>query len=260
MGARFCVERPFLSGNPAWSSAIISPFPISKTSMNNTFSAFDIIGPAMVGPSSSHTAGAVRLGLLARGICAGGTAFYPSVLIELHGSFAATGEGHATDRGIVAGLLGMLPDDERLKDSLSLARGNGMNVEFRKVDLGASAHPNTARITYLFPNGERLSVTGMSIGGGNVRIHEIDGFETDLTGELHALIFWHMDRPGFLARVTGLLACIEVNIATIQTTRRMRNQEALTIIKVDAPLPADCMSVLRKIPFVHRLLAVPKLP
>ncbi|HIV04549.1 MAG TPA: L-serine ammonia-lyase, iron-sulfur-dependent, subunit beta [Candidatus Spyradosoma merdigallinarum] len=226
----------------------------------NNFSAFDIIGPAMIGPSSSHTAGAVRLGLLARGICGGGAAFYPSVLIELHGSFAATGRGHATDRGIVAGLLGMLPDDERLKNALDLARENGMNVEFRNADLGVNAHPNTARITYLFPDGEKLSVTGASIGGGNVVIQEIDGFETDLNGELDALIFWHMDRPGFLARVTGLLACIEANIAAIQTTRRMRNSEALSIIKTDAPLPADCMSVLRKIPFVHRLLAIPKLP
>ena len=154
----------------------------------------------------------------------------------------------------------MLPDDERLKNALDLARENGMNVEFRNADLGVNAHPNTARITYLFPNGEKLSVTGASIGGGNVVIQEIDGFETDLNGELDALIFWHMDRPGFLARVTGLLACIEANIAAIQTTRRMRNSEALSIIKTDAPLPADCMSVLRKIPFVHRLLAIPKLP
>lgn len=228
--------------------------------MNNSFSAFDIIGPAMIGPSSSHTAGAVRLGLLARGICGGATAFYPSVLIELHGSFAATGTGHATDRGLVAGLLGMRPDDERLKNALQIARENGMNVEFRSVDFGANAHPNSVRITYLFPDGERLSVAGASIGGGSVVINEIDGFDTDLNGELDTLVFWHMDRPGFLARVTGLLACIEVNIAAIQTARRMRNKEALTIIKTDAPLPADCMSVLRKIPFVHRLLAVPKLP
>ncbi|MBQ8445390.1 MAG: L-serine ammonia-lyase, iron-sulfur-dependent subunit beta [Opitutales bacterium] len=228
--------------------------------MNNTYSAFDIIGPAMIGPSSSHTAGAVRLGLLARGICGGGTAFYPNILIELHGSFAATGEGHATDRGLVAGLLGLPPDDERVKDALKLAQANGISIEFRKVDLGVNAHPNTARITYLFPDGERLSVTGASIGGGSVAVREIDGFETELNGELDAVIFWHMDRPGFLARVTGLLACIEVNIAAIQTTRRMRNSEALTIIKIDAPLPPDCMSVLRKIPFVRRILAVPKLP
>ena len=181
--------------------------------MNNTYSAFDIIGPAMIGPSSSHTAGAVRLGLLARGICGGGTAFYPNILIELHGSFAATGEGHATDRGLVAGLLGLPPDDDRLKDSLKLAQANGISIEFRKVDLGVNAHPNTARITYLFPDGERLSVTGASIGGGSVVVREIDGFETELNGELDTVVFWHMDRPGFLARVTGLLACIEVNIA-----------------------------------------------
>lgn len=229
--------------------------------MNNHFSAFDIIGPAMIGPSSSHTAGAVRLGLLARAICGGGAAaLYPNVLIELHGSFAATGTGHATDRGIVAGLIGLPPDDERLKDSIRLARENGMNLEFRKVDLGATAHPNSARITYFFPDGEQQTVTGASIGGGSVVIREIDGFETEVNGELDTLVFQHMDRPGFLARVTGLLACIEVNIAAIQTARRMRNSEALTIIKTDAPLPADCMSVLRKIPFVRRLIAVPRLP
>jgi len=229
--------------------------------MDNHFSAFDIIGPAMIGPSSSHTAGAVRLGLLARGICGGNTAgLFPRVLVELHGSFAATGHGHATDRGIVAGLLGLSPDDERLKDSLTLARENGMNVDFKKVDLGANAHPNSVRITYTFPHGEKLSVTGASIGGGNVVVREIDGFSTELNGELDTLIFWHMDRPGFLARVTGLLACVEANIAEIRTTRRTRNSEALSVIKIDAPLPQDCLSVLRKIPFVRHLIAVPKLP
>lgn len=228
--------------------------------MDNHFSAFDIIGPAMIGPSSSHTAGAVRLGLLARGICGGVAGVFPRVLVELHGSFAATGSGHATDRGIVAGLLGLAPDDERLKDSLELARENGMNIEFRKTDLGANAHPNSVRITYLFPHGEKLSVTGASVGGGNVVVREIDGFETKVNGELDTLVFWHMDRPGFLARVTGLLACVETNIAEIRTARRMRNSEALSVIKIDAPLPPDCMSVLRRIPFVRRLIAVPKLP
>ena len=221
-------------------------------------SAFDVIGPAMIGPSSSHTAGAVRLGLLAHRLSSGMADAARRVKIELHGSFAATGKGHATDRGLVAGILGFLPDDDRLKDSLGIARERGFEIEFENVDLGADAHPNSARITFGSENGEHLTIVGASVGGGNVEIREIDGFKTNLTGTLDAVVFWHMDRPGFLARVTGLFACVEMNIATILTARRMRDSEALTVVKMDAALPPDCMSVLRRIPFVKRVVGIPK--
>ena len=121
----------------------------------NTYSAFDIIGPAMIGPSSSHTAGAVRLGLLARGICGSATTFYPNILIELHGSFAATGEGHATDRGIVAGLLGLLPDDERLKDSLKLAQANA-TASASQSHQASMPSPVFAQIGNIFRLGLRI--------------------------------------------------------------------------------------------------------
>lgn len=221
-------------------------------------SAFDVIGPAMVGPSSSHTAGAVRLGLLAHHI-ARGIGPFGKVKIELHGSFAATGKGHATDRGLVAGILGFPPDDVRLKDSLDFARKRGIGVEFNNVDLGTDAHPNSARITFYFPGGETLVALGASVGGGNVDLRLIDGFETNLTGALDAIVCWHMDRPGFLAHVTGLLACVEANIATILTARKMRGNEAFTVIKTDSPIPDDCMSVLRRIPFVRRCVLIPKI-
>lgn len=221
-------------------------------------SAFDVIGPAMVGPSSSHTAGAVRLGLLAHHV-ARGIGPFGKVKIELHGSFAATGKGHATDRGLVAGILGFSPDDVRLKNASDLARKRGIGVEFQNVDLGADAHPNSARITFYFPDGETLVALGASIGGGNVDLRQVDGFETNLTGTLDAIICWHMDRPGFLAHVTGLLACVEANIATILTARKMRGNEAFTVIKTDSPIPDDCMRVLQRIPFVRRAVLIPKI-
>lgn len=221
-------------------------------------SAFDVIGPAMVGPSSSHTAGAVRLGLLAHHI-ARGIGPFARVKIELHGSFAATGKGHATDRGLVAGILGLRPDDERLKDSLLLARKRGIGVEFENVDLGTDAHPNSVRITFYFADGETLTVCGASVGGGNVELRQVDGFETNLAGTLDAIICWHKDRPGFLAHVTGLLACVEANIATILTARKMRGNDAFTVIKTDSPIPDDCMRVLLRIPFVRRGVCIPKI-
>ncbi len=212
----------------------------------------------MIGPSSSHTAGAVRLGLLARSIAAERPKT-EKILIELHGSFAATGRGHATDRGIVAGLLGFLPDDERLKDSLKIAADKGQKVEFANVELGPDAHPNSARLTFFFEGGETLVVVGASVGGGNVEIREIDGFATNLTGTLDAIICWHMDRPGFLARVTGLLGCVDANIATILTSRKMRDNDAFTVIKTDARIPDDCISVMKRISFVKKCVAIPKI-
>ncbi|MCR5184388.1 MAG: L-serine ammonia-lyase, iron-sulfur-dependent subunit beta [Opitutales bacterium] len=223
-------------------------------------SSFDIIGPAMVGPSSSHTAGAVRIGLLAHHIIKE----FPTIdntLIELHGSFAATGRGHATDRGIVAGLMGFHPDDERIKNAIQIAEKSGIKVDIKNVDLGSEAHPNTARLTFNFGGhhaGQSLVIIGASVGGGNVEIQKVDNYDTNLTGALDALVIWHLDRPGFLARVTALLACVDLNIATILTGRRMRDSEALTVIKTDSPVPDDCLSMMKRIPIVNRVARIPK--
>jgi len=217
-------------------------------------SVFEIIGPAMVGPSSSHTAGAVRIGLMAHRLlgCAPAEAH-----IALHGSFAATGKGHATDRGLVAGLLGWNPDDERLKDSLALAEQSGVRITFDTIDLGEAAHPNSARLSLKAPAvGDRppdtLTITASSVGGGNVEVTEIDGFSTQLTGALDALVMWHQDRPGFLAHVTAVFACVDANIATIRTARRHRGSEAFTVIELDAPPEPEVVAILAKIDHVTK--------
>ncbi len=222
-----------------------------------SLSAFDVIGPGMIGPSSSHTAGAARLGLLARGL---GEATPLAATIELHGSFAATGKGHATDRALVAGLLGIAPDDPRLKTSLDLAQEAGLTVQWRDIDLGEDVHPNTVRIQLEFPAGERHSILGSSVGGGLVEILRVDGFPTSYNGQLETLLLWHVDQAGFLAKVTAVLACVEVNIASIRTTRKNRADQAFTIVETDGDIPADALGVLRRIQFVERLRYNPRLP
>ncbi|HWL52753.1 MAG TPA: L-serine ammonia-lyase, iron-sulfur-dependent subunit beta [Chthoniobacteraceae bacterium] len=217
-------------------------------------SVFQIIGPPMVGPSSSHTAGAVRIGLLGHRLMG---AVPVKARIELHGSFAATGKGHATDRGIVAGLLGWEPDDERLKDSLLLAEAARLQVAFEAVDLGEVAHPNTARLFLTDAAGETLSLTAASVGGGNVEVSELDGFATHLSGTLPSLVLWHLDRPGFLSHLTAILACVEANIATIRTARLHRGAEAITVVELDqAPVP-EVTALLNKIQHVRKLRVVP---
>lgn len=220
------------------------------------FSVFDVIGPSMIGPSSSHTAGAVRLGLVARAFCSG----VPDMAkVGLHGSFAATGAGHATDRGVVAGLLGMATDDERLKDSFAIAEAQGMTVEFSVIDLGEEAHPNTARISLSAGGREEVRITGASVGGGSIRVGEVDGFATNFTGENDLIAVWHADKPGFLSRATTLLSCVETNIATIHTARKARGTEALTLIEVDAPPPPEVLAVMRRIPAVTKVVMLGRL-
>jgi len=220
-------------------------------------SAFDIIGPRMVGPSSSHTAGVVRLGLVGRALLGG--AVPARAEVGLHGSLAATGAGHATDRGMVAGLLGWAPDDERLKDALAAAAAAGLEVAFASVELGESAHPNSVRLALTGADGTRATLVGASVGGGSILVSEVDGFPTRITGELDALVLWHLDQPGFLAKVTGLLACAEANIASIQTSRHTRGDEALTRIETDSPPPPEILAVLRLIRGVGRVAHLPAL-
>lgn len=220
-------------------------------------SVFEIIGPAMIGPSSSHTAGAVRIGLLARHLLGEAPR---SAAISLHGSFAATGHGHATDRGIVAGILGWPPDDERLKDSLSEAATLGIDIHFQTADLGDSVHPNSARLELQDSAGLTLSLIASSIGGGSIESSVIDGFPIRLEAMFDTLVLWHEDRSGFLARVTSVLACAEANIATIRTARTSRGAEALTVVELDAPPPPEVPALLTKTRYVSRIRLLAPLP
>jgi L-serine dehydratase len=220
-------------------------------------SVFDVIGPAMVGPSSSHTAGACRIGLIAHRLFAS-----PPVRAEigLHGSFAATGSGHATDRAIVAGLLGLATDDPRLKDSHALAASQGLQFTISHVDLGEDAHPNSARIVAETAGGESHTIEAASTGGGMIDVRLVDGYATSFGGQSETLLLWHADKSGFLAKVTTLLACAEANIATIRTSRHGRGADAFSVIEVDQPLPEDCLSVMARMSAVRALRHFSRLP
>lgn len=235
------------------------------------FSAFEIIGPPMIGPSSSHTAGACRIGLMARGLL---NAPPRAARIGLHGSFAATGKGHATDRALVAGVLGFAPDDERLKDALEIAAAQNLKVSWEEVDLGEEAHPNSARIELrgdeilsnkivsdeLSDDEYSIAVIASSIGGGAIRVERIDEYEVEISGQLESIVAWHGDTPGFLGRIATVCACVELNIASARTSRHERGEEALTVIEVDGKFDSDLLSVLRRSKGMKRLVHLPVLP
>ena len=194
-------------------------------------SLLDIIGPVMVGPSSSHTAGACRLGLLARCLVGGTPDRAP---VELHGSFARTGEGHGTDKAIVGGLMGFRPDDERIRDALGIAEREGLDYRFEKTTLGEEneVHPNTVRVT--IERGDRSSVmVGSSLGAGRVLVTEIDGYPVEVTGNYHTIVLVAEDVPGSVARIATILAEDEINIATLRLTRKQRGGDAFMVIEVD---------------------------
>jgi len=208
----------------------------------------------MVGPSSSHTAGACRIGLLGRAVI-GGTP--ESALLELHGSFARTGEGHGTDLALVGGLLGFRPDDERLRDALGIAERDGLAYRFEKTSLGENAHPNSVRMT-LERGATRTVIIGASLGAGRVTITEIDGFPVEVSGGLHAVVLEAEDKRGSIARITGVLADDGINIATLRLTRRERGGEAFMVIECDEAIPEQAMTDLQALEWVRWVRILPK--
>jgi L-serine dehydratase len=212
-------------------------------------SILDIIGPVMVGPSSSHTAGACRLGLLARNLV-GGTP--QNARIELHGSFAPTGEGHGTDKAIVGGLLGFRPDDDRLRTALDIAAGEGLAYTFAKTKLGEEneVHPNTVRIT-VERDDRHAVMTGSSLGAGRILVNEIDGFPVEVHGNHHTIVLVAEDTRGSIARITTLLADDGVNIATLRVSRQRRGGDAFMVIEVDEPPGDEVRDHIRALPWVR---------
>jgi len=194
-------------------------------------SLLDIIRPVMVGPSSSHTAGACRIGLLGRGLV-GGTP--DRAVLELHGSFARTGEGHGTDKALVAGLLGFRPDDERIRDALQIAEREGLDYRFEKTTIADAIHPNTARLT-LERGDLRQTMTGSSLGAGRILVTEIDGYPVEVAGNFHTIVLVAEDKKGSIARITGILADHDINIATLRLTRKERGGDAFMVIECDEP-------------------------
>lgn len=201
----------------------------------------------MVGPSSSHTAGACRIGLLARGLV-GGTP--ERARIELHGSFARTGEGHGTDKAIVAGLMGFRPDDDRIRTALEIADREGLDYKFEKTTLDEGSHPNTVRIS--LERGDRGAVmTGSSLGAGRVVVTEIDGFPVEVSGNYHTVVLVAEDVPGSIARIATLLAGDGLNIATLRLSRQKRGGDAFMVIELDDYPDETVRDHIRALPWVR---------
>ena len=214
---------------------------------------FDILGPVMVGPSSSHTAGAVRIGRMARRLLGEGTPQMAN--IALSGSFAATGQGHGTDRALVAGLLGMQTDDERIPDSFEIAREKGMGFAFSRVNLSGE-HPNTARLALTGKSGRTLSVTASSLGGGRIMVVEMNGLRVSFSGDLPTLIVQNRDQPGHVSEVTSMLAHKGVNIATMQLYRDYPGGNAVMIIETDKAVPPEGIAWLERSEGITRVTFV----
>ncbi len=212
-------------------------------------SLLDIIGPVMVGPSSSHTAGACRLGLLARDLV-GGTP--ETARVELHGSFARTGEGHGTDKAIVGGLMGFRPDDERIREALDIAEREGLDYRFEKTTLGeeATVHPNTVRLT--LSRGDRQAVmVGSSLGAGRVLVNEIDGYPVEVTGSYNTIVLVAEDVKGSIAAIATILAANAINVATLRVSRQQRGGDAFMVWEIDERPDERVRDTLRALPWVR---------
>ncbi len=201
---------------------------------------FDILGPVMVGPSSSHTAGAVRIGYAARKLLQDKPV---EAKIGLHGSFADTGTGHGTDRALVAGLLGMKPDDTRIPDSFQIAARQGLSFSFETVQL-KEAHPNTAILTLRGESGRCLEIQAASIGGGRIMIRKLDGIEISFSLEKPTLIVNNEDKPGYVARVAALLSEEQINIASMQLYRNHKTGHAIMVLETDQRVSEAAVSAL----------------
>ena len=218
----------------------------------SNISVFDIMGPVMIGPSSSHTAGAERLGKAARNICG---SEIKSATFYLHGSFAKTYKGHGTDKALVAGILGMETDDERIKSSFAIAEEKGIVIKFCEIDLG-NAHPNTVKIELTKLDDTVVTVTGSSIGGGDIIIINIDGDEVEFTGKLPVIIIRHIDKPGMVSKISLIIALYGVNIATLKVGRQTKGQIATTVIESDNILPAEAVDEINRISGVTSVRAL----
>lgn len=203
---------------------------------------FDILGPVMVGPSSSHTAGAVKIGYVAHKLLREPV---QRAEILLYGSFLATGRGHGTPRAIVAGIMGMKPDDSRIPDSLELAEEAGITVVFGEAEL-KDVHPNSAELRLTGIHGGTLTVVGESIGGSRINIARIDGHAANFSGEHPTLIVNNLDQPGYVAEVTERLARGGVNIAAMRLNRAKRGGRAVMVLECDQEVPDNVVEWLRQ--------------
>lgn len=214
---------------------------------------FDIIGPVMIGPSSSHTAGAARIGRLTREILGEDVA---SADIILYGSFAKTGRGHGTDKALVAGLLGYSPSSDKIRNAIAMAARMDIPIHFSFSDEDMG-HPNVAAIIATGKSGHKVNVVGRSLGGGRVLVTSIDGYPVEITGEEYTLITHHKDVPGVVGPVCLALAKHHINISNMQVFRKGRGDDAVMIIHTDEKLPDDVLAEVQKCnPNINQVMAL----
>jgi L-serine dehydratase len=216
-------------------------------------SVFDMIGPVMIGPSSSHTAGVVRIGRTALKL------FGEKPLeadIIFYNSFARTYEGHGSDRAAIAGLLDFKTDDKRIKDALDIAAQEGLKYHFRSIANASALHPNTIRIN--LRNGERaIEVLGESKGGGVINIAEVNGFKADFSASLHTIIVTAGDVKGSVAFIADVLAHDDCNIATMSVSRKGKNDIACLVIEMDSGIKPVTLAYLRSLSWVKEVIYIP---
>ena len=221
----------------------------------NEIGIFDILGPNMIGPSSSHTAGALRIAFIA-----GKMVSKPvSVKYVLYGSFARTYKGHGTDRALVAGILGYQTDDERIRDSFEHAHAAGVSFEFIENFTETDVYPNTVDVYVTEENGAEVSRRGESIGGGNAVITKLNGVDVELTGNYNTLVVEHMDKKGVLAFLTAILSANEINIATLRLFREGKGKKATTIIEVDSEASSQVVATLYGLDAIMNVIVVPRI-
>lgn len=212
-------------------------------------SVFDIIGPVMIGPSSSHTAGAVRIGKVVHSIFG---QIPDEVTFHLYNSFAKTYQGHGTDKALVAGIMGFDTDNPDIKNSLEIAHQKGIKIYWDILKDSNAPHPNTVKIT-VKKGDKSMSITGISIGGGNIQVTELNGFSVSLSMNTPTLIIVHQDIPGMIAKVTDILSANDINIAQMNVTRESAGEKAIMIIEVDSRNCQDAVNQIERIPNLHNV-------
>ncbi len=221
--------------------------------MSESSSVFDMIGPVMIGPSSSHTAGVVRIGRTVAGIL-GGTP--DQVEIIFYNSFARTYEGHGSDKAVIAGLMNFSADDIRIKKSLDLAEAAGLKYKFKSIGNASTFHPNTIQISAT-KNNETINLVGESRGGGVIRIKEIDGFAANFSTSLHTLIVTAVDVKGSIGYLANILSQDDCNIATMTVSRKGKNDDACQIIEMDSGLGDLTIEYIKNLNWVHKVRYIP---
>lgn len=216
-------------------------------------SVFDVLGPNMIGPSSSHTAGAAVIAFLAQKMINGPV---KKVTFTLYGSFAKTYRGHGTDRALLGGIMGFSTDDMRIRDSYQIADQIGLKYSFIPNEEETDVHPNTVDIQMTNASGHQMLIRGESLGGGKVRIVKINNVSVDFTGEYSAVIVMQQDKPGVVAHITACLSERDINIAFMRLFREEKGHTAYTIVESDGTLPVDIAQKLRENPNIHDVMII----